>query len=149
MVKFEELTNKTVAWLGHRPDEKTIHVEFGDMEDDGRTFWVINGAWDGVLYPEEDGSLCLVTQSSDSPPVAEQQVGDYVDSPMGGIQRGDEVLVDNEWYPVVGYALRVEPNQRTTGSVFTLKPYGRFEPCLGYRLNYKDIAGHRRPTAAP
>lgn len=66
MVKFEDLTKKTVAWLGTKPDEKTIHVEFGDMEDDGRTFWVINGAWDGVLYPEEDGSFCLVVDQTGS-----------------------------------------------------------------------------------
>lgn len=64
MATFSELTKKTVAWLGAQPDQKTIHVEFGDAEDDGRTFWVINGSWDGVLYPEEDGSLCLVVDQT-------------------------------------------------------------------------------------
>lgn len=65
MTKFSDLTDKTVAWLGAQPDQKTIHVEFGDMEDDGRTFWVINGAWDGVLY-EEGGVLSLVVDQTGS-----------------------------------------------------------------------------------
>lgn len=65
MATFNEITNKTVAWLGAQPDQKTIHVEFGDMEDDGRTFWVINGSWDGVLY-EEDGVLSLVVDQTGS-----------------------------------------------------------------------------------
>jgi hypothetical protein len=64
MTSFKDLTNKSVAWLGTKPDEKTIHVEFGPMEDDGRSFWVINGAWDGVLYEEEGGGLCVVVDAT-------------------------------------------------------------------------------------
>jgi hypothetical protein len=60
------------------------------------------------------------------------------------LQRGDEVLVDGEWYPVIGYALTHTPNAPTTGSVFTDKPLGRFEPCLGYRINYSAIEQVRR-----
>jgi hypothetical protein len=60
------------------------------------------------------------------------------------LQRGDEVLVDGEWYPVIGYALTHTPNAPTTGSVFTDKPLGRFEPCLGYRISYSAIEQVRR-----
>lgn len=43
-------------------------------------------------------------------------------------------------------------NAPTTGSVFTDKPLGRFEPCLGYRINYADIESVRLkpfPTQNP
>lgn len=71
------------------------------------------------------------------PTVAWQQCGD--------LQAGDEVMVGGEWYPVAGYSLRVERSGKS-GSVFTLKPYGKFEPFLGYRINYADITDHRRPN---
>lgn len=64
------------------------------------------------------------------------------------LQRGDDVLVAGEWYPVVGYALSHKPDAATTGSVFTLKPLGKFEPCLGYRISYADIEEVRRPSEA-
>ena len=62
----------------------------------------------------------------------------------GGLQRGDDVMVDGEWYPVVGYALCVDSKVGTTGSVFTTKPRGEYEPWLGYRLDYCEITDHRR-----
>lgn len=60
------------------------------------------------------------------------------------MQRGDEVLVEDEWYPVLGYALTVLPSGERMGEVFTSKPRGKFEPCLGYRIDYTEIEGHRR-----
>ncbi len=66
----------------------------------------------------------------------------------GGLQRGDEVLVGDDWYPVSGYSLRCEPGGAKSGSVFTLKPRGVFEPCLGYRIDWSEIANHRRPIVA-
>ncbi|GGA45887.1 hypothetical protein GCM10011499_14540 [Pelagibacterium lentulum] len=62
---------------------------------------------------------------------------------MRYICRGDEVLVDGEWYPVVGFSLMHKPNGPTTGSVFTDKPIGAFEHCLGYRLEYSKITDVR------
>ena len=63
------------------------------------------------------------------------------------LMRGQEVLVGGQWYPVSGYSLSVSKHG-TTGSVFTTKAYGRFEPQLGYRLNYKDIEDVREEQAA-
>lgn len=60
------------------------------------------------------------------------------------INRGDEVLVDGKWYPVSGCVLSVHKG-KWSGSVFTLKPRGRFEPCLGYRIDYSEIEDRRRP----
>lgn len=60
------------------------------------------------------------------------------------LQRGDEIMVSGEWYPVIGYALTYVPNAPTTGSVFTSKPCGPIGP-LGYRIDYADIEQVRRP----
>lgn len=60
----------------------------------------------------------------------------------GGLQRGDEVLAYGEWYPVIGYSLICGAD--TTGNVFTDKPYGKYEPWLGYRINVADIIDVRR-----
>lgn len=62
------------------------------------------------------------------------------------IQRGDEVMVEGEWYPVIGLALLKDPRGPTTGSVFTDKPYGHFEAWLGYRIDYSKIQ-EVRPAA--
>jgi hypothetical protein len=64
------------------------------------------------------------------------------------LTRGCEVLIGDEWYPVVGYALTHKPNSPTTGSVFTTKPHGKFEPQLGYRLDYSQIEEVRFPESA-
>lgn len=64
------------------------------------------------------------------------------------ISVGDEVLVGGVWYPVDGYALTVKPGRDTSGDVFTTKPIGKFEPCLGYRINYRDVEGVRSGRAA-
>jgi hypothetical protein len=62
------------------------------------------------------------------------------------IQQGDEVMVEGEWYPVIGFALMHIPNGPTAGSVFTDKPYGIFEVCLGYRIDYAKIQKIRTPA---
>lgn len=62
----------------------------------------------------------------------------------GGLQRGDDVMVGGEWYPVAGFTLCVDSVAGTEGSVFTSKPYGKFENHLGYRINYGEITDHRR-----
>jgi hypothetical protein len=59
------------------------------------------------------------------------------------MKRGDEVLVNGDWYPIIGIALVYHPDKPTTGSVFTLTPIGRFEPCLGYRIDYTSIEAVR------
>jgi hypothetical protein len=58
------------------------------------------------------------------------------------------VRVGEAWYEVIGFALTHYPDDATTGSVFTLTPYGDcgFEPCLGYRIDYEDIDEARRPN---
>lgn len=60
------------------------------------------------------------------------------------IERGDDVLVDGEWYPIIGYSLSLKPDAPATGSVFTSKRRGAFEPCLGFRIDYADIEQVRR-----
>ena len=60
------------------------------------------------------------------------------------ITTDDEVMVDGEWFPVSGFSLMHKPGEETTGSVFTLKPIGKFEPCLGYRIDYSTIRDVRR-----
>ncbi|TPJ86989.1 MULTISPECIES: hypothetical protein [unclassified Mesorhizobium] len=65
---------------------------------------------------------------------------------MDNLQRGDDVLVGGEWYPVIGYSLRISPNEPTTGDIFTTKPYGKYEPWLGYRIDYASIEQSRRPA---
>lgn len=62
-----------------------------------------------------------------------------------GLQRGDEVMADGEWWPVIGYAL----SGPTSGSIFTLKKRGTFEPCLGYRIDMSEITDCRRPPSRP
>ena len=67
---------------------------------------------------------------------------------LPNIQRGDEVLVGGEWYPVSGYSLsHAAAIPPITGSVFTSKPHGTFEPCLGYRIDYARIEKIRRPES--
>jgi len=57
------------------------------------------------------------------------------------LERGFFVQVAGEWYPVDGLCLTHYPGGAVDGSVFTLKPNGRpFEPCLGYRIEYSEIA---------
>ena len=62
-----------------------------------------------------------------------------------GLQRGDEVLVGDEWYPVIGYAMTAHPGGARSGSVFTDKPVGKYEPWLGYRIDVAKVADCRRP----
>lgn len=51
--KFEELQPGTIARLSIRSGGPQIDVEFSELKlDGGRPFYVINGAWDGVLYPD-------------------------------------------------------------------------------------------------
>ncbi|AKR55746.1 hypothetical protein XM25_08030 [Devosia sp. H5989] len=63
-----------------------------------------------------------------------------------GLQRGDEVLVDREWYPVIGYVGTHHPITGRTGSIFTNKPIGKYEPWLGYRIDFALIEDCRRPV---
>lgn len=53
-----------------------------------------------------------------------------------GLQRGDEVLVDGEWYPVIGYV---------GDQLFTLRPRGKYDPWLGYRIDESEVSDARRP----
>lgn len=63
-----------------------------------------------------------------------------------GLQRGDEVLVGGVWYPVIGYAGTAHPGGASTGSIFTNKPIGKYEPWLGYRIDYAAVEDCRRPA---
>jgi hypothetical protein len=56
-----------------------------------------------------------------------------------GLQRGDEVFVDGDWYPIIGYA---------GDSLFTSKPRGKHEAWLGYRINEAEVTDARRPERA-
>lgn len=50
---FKDLKTGTIAWLGHKSDQPTVHARFGEIrQDGGRNFHVLNGNWDGVLYPD-------------------------------------------------------------------------------------------------
>jgi hypothetical protein len=64
-----------------------------------------------------------------------------------GLQRGDEVMVAGEWYPVTGYSGTVHPGGTSSLDIFTSKPIGKYEPWLGYRIDSANVTDCRRPTA--
>lgn len=63
---------------------------------------------------------------------------------LPNLERGQEMLVAGEWYPIIGCSLLVGKDG-TSGSVFTLKPRGNYEPWLGYRIDYSEIEEVRQP----
>lgn len=64
------------------------------------------------------------------------------------IRIGDDVLVGDFWYPVIGFSLRVAPDQPKTGKVFTSKKYGSITP-LGFEIDYADIRQVRQNGDRP
>lgn len=53
LVSFRDLKPGISVWLGTSPDEKRINCELRDWHEGGLTFYVVNGAWNGVLYEEK------------------------------------------------------------------------------------------------
>jgi hypothetical protein len=64
-----------------------------------------------------------------------------------GLQRGDEVLVSGDWYPVIGYVGTHHPGGVATGNIYTNKPIGKYEPWMGYRIDYQQVEDCRRPSS--
>ncbi|TGT90858.1 MULTISPECIES: hypothetical protein [unclassified Mesorhizobium] len=57
-IAFDELTPGTIAWLGGAPTDRRIQAEFGTAH----AFYVINGAWRGVLHEGEEGCLHIIDE---------------------------------------------------------------------------------------
>jgi hypothetical protein len=62
--------------------------------------------------------------------------------PRLSIQRGREVLVDGQWYPIIGFALSKDG---TTGTIYTDVPRGKFK-LMGYEIDYSAIEDVREES---
>lgn len=51
-ILYSDLKPDARVWIGAAPDEKRIDAEIERRENGGLRFWVINGAWGGVLYEQ-------------------------------------------------------------------------------------------------
>lgn len=60
---FSDFEPGKQAMLGRNPNDPTIHVEIRKRTADGGVaFWVINGAWAGVLYEGDEGVLHIIDE---------------------------------------------------------------------------------------
>ncbi|RWB95623.1 MAG: hypothetical protein EOQ56_28150 [Mesorhizobium sp.] len=59
---FSDLKPGMVAWLGCTPNDRRIQVDFDTAASAGLGFYVINGAWRGVLYEGDEGCLYIIDE---------------------------------------------------------------------------------------